>query len=677
MSAFKVNTDRDVGYFSAETTAGTRTSKTLVEIPGNVSIINEAMIDDLKADRLADALNYGTAGVTSLDIIQDDFSIRGYRETNRFRDGVAQSGFFNNQLYDIERIEVLKGPVALSFGSGTILGGAVNMIAKKPSATPVREVETSFGGNGFMRGSVNLSDSLTDAKDIRYRVTVGAQNDDRWKEMESDDNVFFGGAMDFDFGNTTVSIYGYHFDTDTYVYFDDFLTTQTPTGILQFNQYSTEGFSSARAKDVYYDSTDDYFMASMATQLQDDLSFKVLYRYQNLEDRRRIIRGISLDADGYTLNRQDIPFANDADTSTVQADLNYQVSFLGMKHDLTIGADYTHSYARQALVVLPIGSIDTRDPDFSGDDNIAQGDDIPAFSSDNANFSDITSYYISDYLSVFDDKLTFVGGVRWVDSITSSRNNVTRVNGERVETPTQNAPRYGVVYQPIKNASVYAVHSETVASSNGLNQRGEALPDSTGEMDEIGIKAFDIPVFGGNIFASVAYFDMAKTNVRVILNEIDPETGFSVITTTTGDTSRGFEFELGYRAPVGPGQFDIIGTLYNAKTRGNGGGRVPFAPDHVSSLLVKYSFNDGALNGFAIGVGGYFESSKLASSAQDLLLDYGDTYDMFANYQWRDWTFGVNVKNIGDRRYVARYAAPGLVQGSEPRTFRFNVGYSW
>lgn len=677
MSTFEVSTERDVGYFSAETTAGTRTSKPLVELPGTVSIINEAMIKDLKIDRLADALNYGTAGVTSLDIIQDDFSIRGYRESNRFRDGVSQSGFFNNQLYDIERIEVLKGPVALSFGSGTILGGAVNMIAKAPSATPVREVDVSIGGNSFVRGTVNVSDALTDDKNVRYRVTAGAQNDDRWKEMERDNNIFFGSGVDFDFGNSTVSLYGYHYETDSYIYFNDFLTSQTPAaGILEFNDNSTESFSTARGKDVYYDSTDDYFKASMATQLNDDLSFKVLYRYQGLKDRRRIIRGISLDADGYTLNRQDIPFAIDGDTSTVQADLNYLLNFAGMTHDITVGVDYTHSFSRQGLVVLPVDPIDTRNPDFSSDDNLPMGDAIPAFTSDNANYSDVTSYYVSDYLSFFEDKLTLVGGIRWVDVITSRKN---RINGDitREETPTQSAPRYGAVYQPTKNTSVYLVHSETVASSNGLNQRGELLPDSVGEMDEIGIKAFDIKLLGGQLFSSVAYFDMAKTNVRVILPDIDPQTGFSIITTTTGDTSKGFEFELGYRAEVGPGQVDLIATHYNAETRNADGLRVPFAPDDVSSLLLKYSWSEGALDGLAIGLGGYFESTKLASTSQTLILDYGNTYDAFVNYSWNDWRFSLNLNNMSDNRYVARYAAPGLIQGSEPRTVRLNVGYSW
>jgi len=676
LSAFQVSTARDVGYFSAETTAGTRTSKTLAELPGTVSIINEAMIDDLKIDRLSDALNYGTAGVTSLDIIRDDFNIRGFREANTFRDGVVQLGFFNNQVYDLERIEVLKGPVALSFGSGTILGGAVNMISKAPSATPVREIDVSFGPNNFVRSTVNVSDALTDDKSVRYRVTAGAQNDDRWKEMEFDNNIFFGSGVDFDFGNTTVSLYGYHFDTEGYLYFNDFLDSQTPTGILQFNENSTEDFSTARQKDVFANNTDNYFKASLATQLNDDLSFRVLYRYQDLKDRRRIIRGISLEADGFTLNRQDIPFATDGSTSTVQADLNYVLNFNGMKHDITAGVDYTNGLFRQGLIVLPVSPLDTRNPDFSSDDSLPQGDDIPAFTSDNVTYTDTTSYYISDYISFFEGKLSLAGGIRWVDDVVAQKNRITNVV-TREATPTQSAPNYGVVYQPTANSSVYAVHSETVASSNGLDQRGELLADSVGEMDEIGIKAFGINLLGGQVFSSVAYFDMAKTNVRVILPDIDPETGFSIITTTAGDTSKGFEFEFGYRAEVGPGQVDLIATHYNAETRNTAGLRVPFAPDNVTSLLVKYSWNQGPLDGLAFGLGSYNEGTKLGTTAQDRILDYGSTYDAFANYSWNNWDFSLNVYNMSDNRYVYRIATPGLVSGNEPRTFRLNIGYRW
>ncbi len=682
LTPFTVNTEREVGYFASETTAGTRSRQELVDIPGSAAVINHQLIDDLKATEITKALNYGVSGVTSLDNLQEDFSIRGFRELGNFRDGVSSQAFFPVQTYDIDRIEVLKGPVALSFGNGSILGGAVNIVSRKPTTKTVRDVDVTVGENNLMRGTVNLSGPVTAAKDIRYRLTVGAQNDDRWKEIERDNSQYLGGAIDADFGRSTVSLYAYHLTTDSYRYYNDFLDISgwvngVPNGYLKLNPLSTPEFSAARGKDVFYDNVEDYFTASMITQLRENLSVRAFYRYRDLEDRRRILRGITLRSDNYTLDRQDIPFAIDNRLHTVQTDVLYQLEFAKMKHDLSFGVDYSRGNDRQALIVVPgITAIDTRNPDFSADDNLLLGSNTPAFTTDAANESETFSYYVQDYVKLLNDRLVLIAGLRWSDTERFSTNRITKTTTRSV-SPVARAPRYSIMYKPLANLSIYVTKADTVPSGQGNNQRGEPLPDTQGELEEVGMKMFDIKILRGSVFGSIAYFDMAKTNVRVILPDIDPQTGFNIITTNTGDTSKGFEVDLGYRVAAGPGVFDALFTYYNAEARTMSGGRAVFAPDTVKSFLLKYSFEDGGLAGFSMGLGGYFEGDKQASANAAFLIEPKDEYELFFGYKLKQWRFGLNVSNLTDERRVDRLAANGLVQGSDPRRIRFSVGYGW
>ncbi|MCB1106220.1 MAG: TonB-dependent receptor plug domain-containing protein, partial [Cephaloticoccus sp.] len=430
LSPFTVQSEKDVGYFAAETTAGTRFRQALVDIPGGAAVITRELIDDLKASEVTKAVNFGVSGVTSLDNLQEDFSIRGFREIGNFRDGVASTAFFPTQTYDLDRIEVIKGPVALSFGNGTILGGAVNMVSRKPTPELKRDVDVTIGENSLVRATVNMSGPVTEAKDVRYRVTVGAQNDDRWKEIEYDNNMFVGGALDMDFGRSTVSFYAYRYETDSYRYFNDFLDISgyndgVPDGYLRQNPLSTVEFSSSRSKDNFYDNLEYYFTSQIVTQLKDNLSFRAFYRYRDLQDRRGLVRGITVQPDNYTLARQYIPFAIDNRLHTIQTDVFYTVEFLKTKHDISFGADFSRGNNRQALVVITPAALDTRNPDYSSDDTLPKGSAIPGWSSNANNETEAISYYIQDYVSVLDGKLVFSAGMRWIDPLTISTNRVT------------------------------------------------------------------------------------------------------------------------------------------------------------------------------------------------------------------------------------------------------------
>jgi len=679
LSKFEVNRSRDVGYFAAETTAGTRASMPITDVPGSVTVINSQLLQDLNVTDADQALKYGVSGVTSNEHTRDDLTIRGFRQQMIFRDGIQSTSFIINQLYDVERLEVVKGPAAMVFGNTGVLGGAVNYVARKPTYTPQADLTVTAGTeSNYVRGTLNASGPLSENhKDIRYRVTVGGQNDDMTKNIEHNNQLFFGGAVDIDIGKTTVSLYGYYADLDRYVYFDDFLDATVTSGVMQLNKNSTETFSPASTdQNLYFDSKELYLTASAVTQLTDNFSFKGFYRYRSEDEPRRIIRGISVQADNVTLNRQVLNYPYYENGHTAQLDFLYKLLLGPVSQDISFGGDYARTNVHEQLAIYSITPLNTDTLDYSADASLLE--DYPMNNTDSRTTSESMSFYVQDYVSLLDGKINLVGGLRWVDPKQTQENLLTNTSSVR-DDPMKSVHRYGIVVKPLEKLSLYAMQANTFQINTGVNHLGEALKNSDGEIKEVGFKIFDLSLGGGELFFSGSYFDMKLTNVRTIgpLVVVNGQT-VNEILQSAADTSKGVEADLGYRHPFGPGAFESIFTLYTADSKSATGYDTVRAPKHVSSFFLKYTFDSGSLKGLSAGFGGYYEGRKPATTTNTLYYDFADTYDVFASYRLnKHWLFSLNIDNLTDERYVASYAAVGLVGSNDGRTIRFTTKYSW
>jgi iron complex outermembrane receptor protein len=679
LPTFQVSKARDVGYFSAETTAGSRVTQAIVDVPGSISVINSEMLSDLNVVDPDDALKYGTSGVTSNEHVRDDMTIRGFRQQQIFRDGVQSTSFVINQMYDVDRLEVIKGPAAMTFGNSGVLGGVVNFVAKKPTYTPQGDVKVTVASEGnYVRGVANVSGPLSaERKDIRYRLTVGGQNDDMVKSTEHNDQTFLGGAVDFDLGKTTISLYGYYADLDRYAYFNDFLDASITSGVMQMNKYSTPEFVPANtSQNLYFDSKELYFTGTMLTQLSENFTFRGFYRYRSEDEPRRIIRGITMQADNVHLNRQFLDFPYSEFGHTAQVDFLYKLKLKYVDQDISFGADYSKVFSRDQLGLMAITALDTANPDYTAD--AALPEHLPYNNQDTRTNSESLSFYVQDYAKFWDERINLVAGLRWINPYQSQQNFLTNTTAV-TDKDLQNIYRYGIVVKPRRNISVYAMTADTFQFNSGVNHLGVPLLDSDGKITEFGLKAFDLPFAGGNFFLSGAYFDMELTNVRTIgpLTVVNGQT-VNEILQTAGDTSKGWEFDLGYRRKFGPGEAEVMINYYDAKSMSATGIRSVRTPENVYSFFLKYAFTEGGLKGLSAGFGGYYEGDKLATTNGLLYYDFDDTYDAFVQYRLnRNWTFAVNGSNLTDARYVASYAAVGLVGGNAPRTFSFTVKYGW
>ena len=130
----------------------------LSETPASVSVVNRGLIDHQSGVVLGDALrNVSGVNVQTVFGVTDFFVIRGFDSLSSglvLTDGASEpeATFYN--LYNLDRVEVLKGPGAFLYGANP-LSGSVNLNRKQPVFEPMFQARGAYGPFGSLRGTVD------------------------------------------------------------------------------------------------------------------------------------------------------------------------------------------------------------------------------------------------------------------------------------------------------------------------------------------------------------------------------------------------------------------------------------------------------------------------------------------------------------------------------------------
>jgi len=158
-----------VGYVAGGTSTATKTNTKIMDLPQSVTILTQQQLQDRNSLTLNQALQY-VPGVTVAqgEGQRDQLTIRGQPTTADFyTDGVRDDAEYYRDLYNIQAVEVLKGPSALIFGRGGG-GGVVNRVTKKADGETLRAIQVSTGSWGRKRVTFDVGQALTDS--LAFRV---------------------------------------------------------------------------------------------------------------------------------------------------------------------------------------------------------------------------------------------------------------------------------------------------------------------------------------------------------------------------------------------------------------------------------------------------------------------------------------------------------------------------
>ncbi|RCJ41936.1 ferrichrome-iron receptor [Nostoc minutum NIES-26] len=642
-----VVTGEQDGYTAPNATTGTRTDTRIFDIPQSVQVVPEKVIEDQQVIRLDEALN-NVSNVISGGFdtgSEARYTIRGFDNAPVLIDGFRQYDFQEvPETANIERIEVLKGPASVLYGE-IQPGGIINVVTKKPLSEPFYEAELQFGNYSLIRPRIDLSGPLsTDGKEF-YRLNLAYLNSDGFRDFDQNFEQFFlAPALTWKFSdrtNLTVDLqYSYR-------------RRPQDNGLVAVGDKVID-----LPRDRVLNEPDDYIERnfvntgySLEHRFNDNWTIRNAFRYvtSNVFSDRLTIP-IAFDEATGDLTRVYAYDDFNSDDYSLQTNVVGKFATGSVKHTLLFGIDLNRnnstSYAR-ANFSNPV-SINVFDPVYDS----SPRPDLNDLLFDSKSTTGRLGIYLQDEIAFFDN-FKLLAGLRYETVNQKVQNEPAFFNSGDDTSQFNDAwtPRIGIVYQPIKQVSLYASYSQSFNPNvDNFSADGGLLEPERGRGYEIGIKT---ELLEGRIFASLAYFDITKTNVATEDPNF-PGLGFSVV--TGEQQSKGFEFDIS--GQILPGWNIIASYAYtdaevtDDTDRSIVGNTFIGVPKNSASLWTTYELQSGSLQGLGFGVGFNFVGERKGDLQNTFNLDSYFLTNAAIFYRRDNWRFALNFKNIFDVNHI-------------------------
>ena len=182
----KAKVETDQNSVRATTTTIGQGNQDLRDIPQSVTVVTEKLIEDRRADTLKEALHY-TAGISfqAAEGGEEDIRLRGFSLTasgDIYVDGMRDPAFYERDIFNFDRIELLRGSASMLFGRGST-GGVVNQVSKLPFLDE-RQRGQRHGrqpaATCALTGDFNLKTCETSA----LRLNVMTTTADNWRQRD-------------------------------------------------------------------------------------------------------------------------------------------------------------------------------------------------------------------------------------------------------------------------------------------------------------------------------------------------------------------------------------------------------------------------------------------------------------------------------------------------------------
>jgi catecholate siderophore receptor len=175
-----VTVSAPAGYRADATSSATKTLTPIRDVPQAITVVTQELMKDQLMMSVADVVRY-VPGITTQqgENNRDQIIVRGNNTSaDFFVNGVRDDVQYFRDLYNVERMEALKGPNAMIFGRGGA-GGVVNRVQKEAGFQPVREVFVQGGMHGNKRFTTDLAQPLSET--VAFRVNGMFENSDSFR----------------------------------------------------------------------------------------------------------------------------------------------------------------------------------------------------------------------------------------------------------------------------------------------------------------------------------------------------------------------------------------------------------------------------------------------------------------------------------------------------------------
>ncbi len=715
LSSFEVAESRARGYQATNTSSATRLNTPIVELPKSIQIMTRDLIDDLKVTELNEAL-YLSAAVSFTSQYSGRLAVRGFENAAAKRNGLGNYGS-DESISDtatIERIEIVKGPSSLLYGSSSP-GGVVNYETKKPLSYRQDSIRLVAGSFGKHRAEIDSGGPLVGSGNgVNYRLVAAYDEDDSFGKYNGGSRRVVAGSVRWHISPNTYLMAGAEFNEGerTNIRVSNYPISRSKLdaggNLISLHDHfelTKEGrdnwvgaFSGPYNR---HDSKVKRYDLDFSHKFSDQLNLFAHYSYidNKLEEAYSIstaeawIQGGSVTPKRNEMLMQSVFRNPHRYSQNGTLTLNYNLEREAFQSQVIAGWEYYTFDLKQGdnaqnspywnLVNFVTGEGYSH-PWANTLQGVLQGVGTGEWSIQ-SRYNRTQSYnapYVLLHNYFLDRRLRVIAGVRKDDvEIRQTFYNKDNTSSDpyKLTAPSYSnseasatTPMIGVSFSPVKSQpgfAVFASYSESLVANEIVNPDGTNLPPERGEGLEVGTK-LDL---NKKLSLTLSWFTVDRTNLaRGIPNTIPQQWEASGL-----QRSKGVDMDLFY-AVTPDWQVLVSAAAINARYVNDGdasliGTRVGNIPRWSWSVWNKYTFSSDALKGFSIGGGLVSRATTEVYGANypgmiapefvrlDLLLGYA------TKFNGRDTEFSLKVNNLADKVYMdgARgYGEPRSLQAS-------------
>ena len=587
------------GYLATNTVTATKTDTPLMNIPQTINVVTRDQLDDQAHHSLADILRYvpGTT-VGQGEGNRDQITLRGQNTTaDFFLDGVRDDVQYYRGLYNIERVEILKGPYALIFGRGGG-GGIINRVQKSPLSDDIIYAgQASINSFGAYDISADVNAPLSDVAAVRINAVY--ENLDSHRDFVGGERYAWNPYVAFKLNDAWKLGLSYEYVHDNRTTDRGIPSIATAAG--QPNRpiagYRDQFFG---VPDVNYTQLQAHIAKlRLDGALAANVSFSGTILYGDYDKiYLNVYPNGAATAQNGTVALAAYSDPTQRENFIAQANLVWDVETGALTHKILVGSEYgdQKSANRRFNGTLSTPTISLANPLFP---TVT----FNALSRDTVSDVKFFSTYVQDQIS-FGEHIDVVAGLRYDNFDIEGTDLLPAVDRPFARKDEKVSPRLGLIFKPQENISLYGSYSQSFLPRSGdqflaLTVTQQNLAPEKFTNYELGAK-WDVRP---NLNMTLSVFQLERSNATTP-DPSDPVASINVGTTrtqgaelsVTGNVTSSWQVHGGY-------------SYQDAVLAGNDSVRLGQVPRHQASLWNRYDLSDQ----FAAGLGIIHQSSQFAA----------------------------------------------------------------
>ena len=639
-----------------------KTPVPIIDVPQTLSIVTDDEIRKQGFRELGDIVRY-TPGVNTSqgEGHRDSIVFRGVRSTADFYlDGVRDDVQYYRSLYNLEQVEILRGPNALLFGRGGT-GGIINRVTKK---AVLDEQFGSFdmGADSFGAFDFAVDYNVSTGEKSALRINFHSDTLENHRDYFDGDRYGFNPTLRLELSPVTTLDLSYeHADHERFI----------DRGVPTLNGEPVEAF-----EEIVFGDTDtnlqtlraDIYRANLSHEFSDTRKGNLVVQYSDFQKMYKnyyasgYSGGNTFTADGYK-------DPTERTNLIISGNIVNEFQTGSAKHTLLVGAEIidteNENYRYNTFFITTEDDNEvfniTRPINFGVNAaGVRTYNDFTAdLKSSTESDIEVTSIYIQDQIDVTDKFKILLGGR--FDNFDITVRDVKKGTSESREDE-EFSPRAGLIFKPQENVSLYVSYAESFLPRSGeqfkkLDANAARLDPDVYESTEIGVK-WDIRP---GLSFTASYFDSEQT---VATRDSDTGENSEIVGLQVDGIELELKGQVTEKLSLAIGYSDLDGET--AK-----GGEPREIPEYTASLWATYEVNDRFGIGFGVTAQG---ESNIKNDKPGLILPDYTRVDFAAYYDLADdLSIQLNVENVTDELYFPHSHSTHQASVGEPLNARISL----